>query len=550
MKPCDVFSILSNHDNYWDTQNLNMKSYKSMYNNKYWDDNIRKYPDSTAITINVPTAYNTIESYMASLFPKHPSVELEMGIQDKGDIKKSKKIADKFLLENKKIIEQAALCALIFPCSFLKLIPMPEEQYIFSQVKTVAVNPWDVILDYTASDWSSLKYIGHIYYLTFDEADKRFGAKDWHNSSMNLTTYLDDNSDEDDNSNRTIYDTVRIIEFFSFEDDQLYWLCPEWNKDKFLEKSSIGIPFRDVNNEPYNPIIPLYFNQEVDNPMKGFSTLGRIYDQCKEINIFRTAQANAVRKASRQYIVKKGVYDPEEMNMMMSGTDGMYIEVEADDISSTIIPVPHVPMPAELEQYVRMVSADKDAGSLLSPLTRGEAVRTTATETAALVSYSSTEIGKYAHARDTAISQLAKAYLNMLSIFLSDDKAIRIKLDGEDVIVRKRDVLGDFTVFATNITSEPMNDIARAQTILNNTPALIDLGVPKEFILDELVKAMKLPEKFKASAIKEYMKQNVSQTQNTANIPNISIPGGNQAPSPMQAIMSPSPSTISNILGK
>ena len=114
----------------------------------------------------------------------------------------------------------------------------------------------------------------------------------------------------------------------------------------------------------------------------------------------RTYQANAVRKASRQYLVKKGALDEEQMAQITSGIDGLFVEVDEESLAGVMTAVPQNPTPPELEFYVNQVQRDKDKGSILAPFTRGESSRTSATEAAALAAYTSSEIGRLATDRD------------------------------------------------------------------------------------------------------------------------------------------------------
>jgi len=105
---------------------------------------------------------------------------------------------------------------------------------------------------------------------------------------------------------------IEVVELYDFHHKMMYFWSPNWKMgEKFLLQAEM--PFQDAKGDAVSPIVPLYFNRLPDKPLDGYSAMRRIYDQIYETNMVRTFQANAVRKASRQYLVKKGVLDEEQM---------------------------------------------------------------------------------------------------------------------------------------------------------------------------------------------------------------------------------------------
>ena len=154
-------------------------------------------------------------------------------------------------------------------------------------------------------------------------------------------------------------------------------------------------------------------------------------------------------------------------------------------------------VPVEVGAYAQMVTADKDAADQLAPFARGEAMKSaTATEVAALASYSSSQLGQMARKRDAAIEQLSRVYLNILGLFLEDEKPMSVLIDNEPSIVKPDDVIGDFDVFAADMATTPMSEQLAKQQLLENIPTLVELGVPPPEILKEVVRMLGLPESF------------------------------------------------------
>jgi hypothetical protein len=268
------------------------------------------------------------------------------------------------------------------------------------------------------------------------------------------------------------------------------------------------IPFRDNDGKPVYPIIPFYFNRKPDVPLEGYSAMKRVYDQLFEINTIRTFQANAVRKASRQYIVKRGMLDEESMAQVTSGIDGLFVEVDADDINNVIRNVPQIQTPPEIQFYYDQVQKDKDKGSILAPFTRGESTRSSATEIAALAAYTSSEVGRLARERDATIEQIAKVYIDIMCMYLmEDDVRDVIVINNRDEVVKAGDLKGNWVIFAQDQASTPISESVRKREFLQSIPLLQSLGVPANTLLSEVVRSLGLPESFIEEAQKEQQAQ-------------------------------------------
>ena len=199
--------------------------------------------------------------------------------------------------------------------------------------------------------------------------------------------------------------------------------------------------------------------------------------------------------------VKKGVLDEEQMAQITSGIDGLFVEVDEENLAGAIQAMPQNPTPPDLQFYVQQVQSDKDKGSILAPFTRGESSRTSATEAAALAAYTSSEIGRLARERDNMIEMLAETYLNMLSLYIEEDDARQLILvDGEPQVVSSEMLEENFHIYAQDQASTPLSESVKKREFIQSIPMLQQLGVPPETILSEMVRSLGLPEDFNTSA--------------------------------------------------
>ena len=541
MKPTDLKYILDEHDEFWEGQRQELIRFKAVYEMDFWEE---ESADKTQIRIQTNDGYGYIEGYQASLFARNPAVVVKAGVSGKGDPEKAKGVANYFLGKSRSVIEGASRMALIYPNSFIKYVPR-ESDNVYDKVIPVAVPPWEIMVDRDAVRWDLQRYVAHIYWLSVPKANERFKRrKSFADMATDMESYFDEDKEAKENYDRDraapksdMFRHIKIVEMYDLLEDKLYWWSPA-EPTKWLDKEDF-IPFRDIADNPVVPIIPFYYNNIPDRPLEGYSSMKRIYDQLYEMNIIRSFQANAVRKASRQWLVKKGELSSEEMAKVTSGVDGLFIEVESEEsLDSIIRPVPHESTPVEVARYYQDVQNDKDKGSVVAPLTRGEVTKATATEIAALAAYTSSEIGRMARERDATIEHMASVYLCVLSVFLEEEKTAALMIfEGKSEAISAKDIMGDFRVYAADQAATPMSESVHKQQLLANVPVLVQLGVPPASILKELVRIMDLPESF----IVEQQPEQQPSTPGQA--PQTKLP-----PDTNEMVRNPSVANISHVL--
>ena len=539
MKPKELKAILTAHENYWEDQKKQLLRFKAVYEMDFWDEEL---VFDNQIRIQTNDGYGYVESFQASLFAKNPAVILKSGVQGKGDSEKSTKIVNNFLFQARTEMENSSRMAIIYPMSFIKLVPTDSED-LFDKVLPVAVAPWEIIVDRDASRWDQQRFVGHIYWETVEEAQKRFKTS-FKSLGEPIKHFFDDEKQHREQDKGAVEDAispmfqyVRIIELYDLVNDKLYWYSPS-KEEKWLDKEDF-IPFRNYADKPSVPVVPFYYNRIPDRPLDGYSSVKRIYDQLYEMNVIRSFQANAVRKASRQWLVKKGAMSEDKMAQVTSGVDGLFVEVETDDaLDGLIRPIPQQNMSADLSRYYQDINEDKAKGSVVAPFTRGEVTKATATEIAALAAYTSSEVGRMARERDAAIEDLARKYLCMLTVFLEEnDKPAMVVLENKAEVVTAKDTMGDFHIFAADQASTPMSEAVAQQRLLANVPVLQALGVPPREILKEIVRSLGLPESF----LTEQPPMPEANLPRQANQPNL-------PPDTQEMIQNPTAANVSNVL--
>lgn len=513
MRPEEFASLYDKHEDYWDGRRAEMRRLRHAYLMRFWR---REGNYDESLLVETSRAYELVESYIASLFVRDPSVVVKDDIHGNGDPKLAAAVANLWLRKSRSALEDALRLALIYPFAGIKLATR-QAGNVLNRVTPSAVSPWDIIVDDTASSWDEQRYCAHRYYLPLEEAKKRYGNRKY--SPRIYARYIevvdDDMADAAEvppnsghmNPQRERF--VMVVEVFDLRNGKMYVWSPDWKRDQWLYKgvemvtgveeesteSFDEIPYKTTSGTYRLPIIPLYLSREPDCPMRGYSSLRRVYDQLREVNNMRTFQAQGVRRAARMLVTLRGVLDEDARSKYAQGQDGEVIEVDlspGQSMSDILQPVPHSPVPAELQRYSEVVDDDFSRGSVIAPFTRGEATQATATEIQALAAYTASEIGRMARSRDACITAITESYLAMLGTLLGEDTDL-IAIEGEVQVLAADDVLGEFDLYAEDSGNTPMSEVVRKQELERLVPMLQALGVPNDMLLQLIVRSFDLP---------------------------------------------------------
>ena len=536
LTPSEVAEIVAGHDQHFDSKRSLYRECRALYLTRFWRENT--YTDNVLRT-EVPKAYAVVESYLGSLYAKDPSVVVGADLRGRGNPEVAEATANQFLKSVRQQIEDATRLALIYSPGFIKLSPV-ESVDPLKRVQASAIPPWQVIVDDTAHSWDNQRFVGHVYMLPVKEAMQRYGKRrdayttrpyvKWIESASIAGQKRGESSLGIEPGQDSPYaEWVRVVEMYDLRADKLLVWSPDYKDGtKFLftgvkvqvgaldaevaadadsgevetkvVHETTGIPYKTASGRPIVPIIPLYFSRDPDSPLRGYSLIERSKDQFRELNLMRTYQAQGVRRMARQWLVRAGFLSEDGAAKISSGIDGEFIEVDVvpgTPLEGNMMPVPNVPIPADIAIYAQTVSADIDAAGLLAPFTRGEVTKSTATEQNLLASYTSSEIGRMARQRDDAISLMSQTYNTLLSVVLGDDgEPLSLPNPVGPTILSADDLTGDFQYTAVDPATTPMNDLAKRSAIQNLAPLLMQLGIDPKQVLAEIVRTFQLPESF------------------------------------------------------
>ena len=220
----------------------------------------------------------------------------------------------------------------------------------------------------------------------------------------------------------------------------------------------------------------------------------RVYQQARELNLLRSHWANAVRRDSRQMLVRKDAgIDEEALAKFTQGQDGAIIPVEGSaPLSTLVFPIQFQPLNVNHQIYENQIEQDFNQGSASAPFTRGVATRATATEVNRLHDYTETEIGRHARRKDVWITKVVEGYVRALIAALrievpdSYDEVVEERVDnpivlkfrkgaGPAIEITTEDLNADFSIEVVDAASTPLSKEARRVNFMNLAPTILQL---------------------------------------------------------------------------
>lgn len=523
MKAKDIKFIVASHSEFWEGKRLEMKAYSNAYLKKMFSNSQASQLTTGNSDVVVETAdgYAIIEAYVSALFPKAPGVIVAPDATGTGNAPVAEAIANRFLFDKFALIEQGLRFSLIYPFAAWKM-GIARKKKIIDSVDIKPVFPWDLVLDQNATRWENQRFVGHRYYLPLSEAKERFGNKEWvgaertdylensktpaqsksyvPNDSYKLSTLATKKTE----TGSTLLTYVEIIEMYDFQNDELTFFSPALKTGEGIIDVVSPIPFRDEEGDAISPLVPIYLGQDPAVPLRGNSTMGRLYSQLYEINSIRTFYARAVRKDTRIYLARKGVLDEEAKANISNNIDNSIVEIDAPmdtPVSTIVSPLINQGLSGDFYNYAAQVKVDLDRGNLLGAMGRGAptggSTPITATEAASIQLSLSSEASKLARFRDQAIEQIAKLYIMFVKILLEtkpdgEDPEVII-VDEEKVIITPKDLEGSFRVVSLDAGTTPLSSAIKKQRLLEMSGLLLNLGLDRTALLETLIKEFELP---------------------------------------------------------
>lgn len=511
MNEKEIEYVVSYHRNYWSRERERMTAYSRAYMGSMFESSITSMIDN-GTTVNTSDGYAYVEGFVASLFSKSPALTVGPDAKGTGNPDVVQAAVNQFLYDKMIVCERGLRYSLIYPYSFFKLA-IKENDSLLDSVEMRTVHPWDVIVDHDAEEWHESRFVGHRYFLPYNQAKKKFPNIKFDpvvkEEYLNTRIQPGGNNDLDTQSSDAAYDGsyllsyVEIFEMYDFESDELIFYSPSAQRANKIIFKSKTIPFRKADGSPISPLVPVYLSYSPDSPLRGYSSLGRVYDQLWEINSMRTVWANGIRRDARIYVTRKGAIDQEGAAILAENRDMSIVELDVPpdvDARNALVPLAQARFSPDYQIYKAEIRSDLERGTVMAPFTRGQATGASATEIAALTQYSASEIGRMARFFHRSIEMIGEVYQSLIYhlIMTSEDEDMKevVLINREPVVLTREHFEGKFKFAYADQASTPIASAVKRSAVMQLIGVLPQLGVPPEALRDYIINVFDLPDQF------------------------------------------------------
>ncbi len=568
LTPAFVYSQWQRTKERRDEQRIRMRRAKFAYESRLWAAEGRvtegaNSPEEGQIAVEVSRLPGIIQTYTGFLFPRSPRAAVSPDVEGSGDPEHAQMVINRwFSLRriHKKLTNNIGQ-SLLYRGSALKLgldftKPRPQDR-VWAKV----IPWWDLVLDWDVQDVDEARFFGHEYWEDVAVLERRLGIEIPDDVVKDKRTpYFEEtgsgrrrdastgvSEDEDQQRQRRF---VRVLEWYNLIDDfdtgsgkvrgrfEIYLvdrMTGDRDEEPLIAKP---MPYSFPDGSPCVPIMPLLFDHEMEHPLRGIALSDRIYDQCKEIALLRSAQANAVRRDARVMFVDESAgIDESSLGDWVQGKDGAIVLVDKGKKSwDQVFFVPKFgSLSTNYAEYEAAIERDLNHGAQSPKFSRGEAMgaRTTATEVRQLNQYMENRFGELARTKDAWIADIARVLLRLMLTAVKgpalqynveyglepgDPKAkqpeeLIYRTGTERKVTTKvtaKDIDAEFDIGITDTASTPLTKELRKADLmqLSGGASLLDLwaqvedGNPMAYqILSSVVELFELPSSFSPEAL-------------------------------------------------
>lgn len=565
------------------------RRFNALWRTDYWKDRgleSDRYTDLTTsqdhqIRMELNRINNFVKSFLGPLFPQKIMAKIEPDDDGRGNAKKAQRWSNRWLRRRhteSRLID-LMLQAIVNDGACGKITIDHERARIRDRVRFTILPWWEAIVDRDVTDIEGQRFIAHVYWIPRAVAVRRFQDPDLHGSAwvdpLGKQGLVPNQANAGTDNNAARQDHVCVVEWYNYADDYVFGeadptthrpldtptplrdpttgkiLTLRGRYETYLPEEPNGwdaprevrpLPFVDVDGEQIPQMHPLVFEHEIGYPLRGLSTVERVYDMFRGAILLMSMDMNAARRNARQILLPKGWLGPKVSQDIARGVDGLVGEYEqpsADNrnIAQVAWKVDFGNIPSDNSR----VAADINAETKTRPsFTQGGVdPYVSATQTNLQNTYAANEIGLMATARDICMEGIVRHQLvATVAAMRSDgpDAKVSVWIKGERLDVTAEDLDADFEITIKSGPATNAEADALRQRLLAVLPTLFEvLGGVQEgnaaavLMLDELVDVFELPDELRAKHLAELI-QKSKGTPSVTPQPGQALPGGGQMP--------------------
>ena len=352
-------------------------------------------------------------------------------------------------------------------------IPQTIMRVVEDQPFVERISPFDVYVDPQATTLEEASWIAQRLVRPLEEAknDNRYKPSARKRLSNNYVPDVD--KEEINDKAQYLPEQVVIWEYYDMKANTLSVYAD--GADEFLI-DPVAMPYA------YGQPFVMVRNYDVPDQFYPIGDLESIESLQLELDKTRSQLMNDRKRYARKWLYHERSFGPEGREALESEDDGRMVPVvdENKPLSEVVVPMPQIPMSADMYNYSAIIEDDINTVSGISEYARGAMpeIRRTATEASIIADAQNARAADKLAIVEICISHVARRVIQLMQQFMTGDQIARVtSVGGEDMFVNytRDDITGEYDFSVQAGSTQPMNDTIRKQQAISLMNAVAPL---------------------------------------------------------------------------
>ena len=352
-------------------------------------------------------------------------------------------------------------------------IPQTIMRVVEDQPFVERISPFDVYVDPQATTLEEASWIAQRLVRPLEEAknDNRYKPSARKRLSNNYVPDVD--KEEINDKAQYLPEQVVIWEYYDMKANTLSVYAD--GADEFLI-DPVAMPYA------YGQPFVMVRNYDVPDQFYPIGDLESIESLQLELDKTRSQLMNDRKRYARKWLYHERSFGPEGREALESEDDGRMVPVvdENKPLSEVVVPMPQIPMSADMYNYSAIIEDDINTVSGISEYARGAMpeIRRIATEASIIADAQNARAADKLAIVEICISHVARRVIQLMQQFMTGDQIARVtSVGGEDMFVNytRDDITGEYDFSVQAGSTQPMNDTIRKQQAISLMNAVAPL---------------------------------------------------------------------------
>jgi hypothetical protein len=352
-------------------------------------------------------------------------------------------------------------------------VPQTIMRVVEDQPFVERISPFDVYVDPQATTLEEASWIAQRLVRPLEEAknDNRYKPSARKRLSNNYVPDID--KEEINDKAQYLPEQVVLWEYYDMKANTLSVYAD--GADEFLI-DPVSMPYA------YGQPFVMVRNYDVPDQFYPIGDLESIESLQLELDKTRSQLMNDRKRYARKWLYHERSFGPEGREALESEDDGRMVPVvdENKPLSEVVVPMPQIPMSADMYNYSAIIEDDINTVSGISEYARGAMpeIRRTATEASIVADAQNARSADKLAIVEICISHVARRVIQLMQQFMTGDQIARVtSVGGEDMFVNyaREDITGEYDFSVQAGSTQPMNDTIRKQQAISLMNAVAPL---------------------------------------------------------------------------